>query len=353
MHLSLKKRIQGNLSFSPAKSLAYAVAAATIIVFLSLLLVTITATEQLSNADLWLTMVSHYVFMTWSFYMEFLLFRVCSRLRTKLLLSFALVLVGSPLVGLAVTVIQMWIHQQSEYSMEGRLLTMSGTAISDGLTAFIVSILIYWHDSYDLKNKENERLKIDNLNARIDALKKQLSPHFLFNSLNTLRGLIGPENKDARQYVDGMAQVYRYTIQDRDIVHLKDEMDFVSSYVLMLQKRYGQALIIKTDCSSEYDYRYILPMSIQILVENAVKHNIIMQDIPLTVNIYTTEDEKIVVRNRITPRDNDILERTGTGLTNLFERYRLRFMAPVEIDTSDGFFTVSIPLFKTDTNKSK
>lgn len=353
MHLSLKKRIQGNLSFSPAKSFAYAAAAATAIALLSLLLVTVMDAGLLSNTNLWLALASHYVFMAWSFYMEFFIFRACSRLRTKLLLSAALILVGSPLIGLAVTALQMWVYPQSGYSMESLLLTMSGSAVSDGFTTFIVCLLIYWHNSYNLKNKENERLKIDNLNARIDALKKQLSPHFLFNSLNTLRGLIGPENKDARQYVDGMAHVYRYTIQDRDIVHLKDEMDFVSSYVLMLQKRYGQALIIKTDCSSEYDYRYILPMTIQILVENAMKHNVIRQDVPLTVNIYTTDDEKIVVRNCITPRDNDIPERTGTGLTNLFERYRLRFMAPVEIDTSDGFFTVSVPLFKTDTNKSK
>ena len=217
-----------------------------------------------------------------------------------------MMVVSAPFFALLVAKLQMLCNPGSYYTFEGRLTTMLGTAVSDAITILIVCLLRYWYDSYALKNKENERLRIENLNTRLDALKKQLGPHFLFNSLNTLRGLISPENVEARQYVDGMA------------------------------------LRIVFDCSERYGYMRILPMSVQLLVENAVKHNVLSPDVPLEVRVYTTEDARVVVCNRINPRDNGSVESAGTGLSNLFERYRLRFGASVDIDTSDGFFTVSV-----------
>lgn len=348
MYLSLKKRIQGNRSFSNGRAFLLALLAATVISLLSVSVLLVTDSVTLANPDLWLTLISHYVFMVWFFPMSFWIFRVCTSFRNKVLLVAGMMVISAPILALLVAKLQMLCNTGSYYTFEGRLTSMLGTAVSDAITVLIVCLLRYWYDSYALKNKENERLRIENLNTRLDALKKQLSPHFLFNSLNTLRGLISPENVEARQYVDGMAQVYRYTIQDREVVAFRDEMAFVRSYAYMLQMRYGKALRIVLDCSERYGYMRILPMSVQLLVENAVKHNVLSPDAPLEVRVYTTEDARVVVRNRINPRDNGSVESAGTGLSNLFERYRLRFGASVDIDTSDGFFTVSVPLFESD-----
>lgn len=124
-------------------------------------------------------------------------------------------------------------------------------------------------------------------------------------------------------------------------------MEFVGSYIYMLQIRYGKALDIKVDCSPDYDYMWILPVSIQSLVENAVKHNVVSPSSPLQIRIYTTDDSKVVVWNKVNLRENDNMYNNGTGLSNLFERYRLRFGTGIEIDCSDGCFKVTVPLFRT------
>lgn len=347
MKLSLKKRISGDRTFSAGMAMIFPLIIGTIVSLLSLSIIAILDSSELKNLDLWLTMAAHFIFLIWFCQINFMLFRKARTLKCKLLSSIIFIAISVPLLSVLVTQLQMWCNPDSGFSFNRRMMVMTGTALSDAIIVEIICLLLYWKDSYRIKFKENEQLSLENLNNRIETLKKQLSPHFLFNSLNTLKGLIHADNRTAQEYVDRLASVYRYTIQDKETVRFCEEMEFVGSYIYMLQIRYGKALDIKVDCSPDYDYMWVLPVSIQSLVENAVKHNVVSPSSPLQIRIYTTDDSKVVVWNKVNLRENDNMYNNGTGLSNLFERYRLRFGTGIEIDCSDGCFKVTVPLFRT------
>lgn len=351
MKLPLKKRISGYRTFSAGMAMVFSLIIGTIVSLLSITIIAILDSNELKNLDLWLTVAAHFIFLIWFYQMNFLIFKKSSTLKGKLLSSIIFIAITIPVVSFLVTELQILCNPTSGYSFNGRMTVMTGTAFSDAILAETICLLLYWKDSYRIKLQENERLNMENLNNRIDTLKKQLSPHFLFNSLNTLKGMIHADNRSAQEYVDRLASVYRYTIQDKETVRFCDEMEFVDSYIYMLRIRYGKALDIRVDCSPEYDCMWVLPVSIQSLVENAVKHNVVSPSSPLQIRIYTTNDSKVVIWNKVHPRENDNMYNNGTGLANLFERYRLTFGTGIEIDCSDGCFKVKVPLFKTQKGK--
>ena len=191
---------------------------------------------------------------------------------------------------------------------------------------------------------ENQRLLAENIRNRYEALKNQLNPHFLFNSLNTLDGLIGFDDEKAHSYLQNMSSSFRYTIQNKQITTLKDELQFVESYAYLMKIRYGDHLNIQYAIHEKYHLYYIMPVSLQLLIENAIKHNVINNKYPLTIHIETTENETIKICNAIQPKI-DTEEGEGIGLSNLVERYKLLFDKDV-ILTQNGVFTVEIPLIQ-------
>jgi len=193
---------------------------------------------------------------------------------------------------------------------------------------------------------ENERLIAENIRNRYEALKNQIDPHFLFNSLNTLNGLIGFDNNRAHKYVEKLSSVFRYTIQNKEITTLQEELDFTNSYSYLMKIRYGENLEIEHNISEKYLSYYVMPISIQLLIENAVKHNVISNKYPLTIKIYTTEQDILVVENKIRPKAYAVPS-SKIGLANLCERYKLLFQKEVVIVSSaNEIFRVEIPLIK-------
>jgi sensor histidine kinase YesM len=192
---------------------------------------------------------------------------------------------------------------------------------------------------------ENERLITENIRNRYEALKNQIDPHFLFNSLNTLNGLIRLDSNRAHEYVEKLSSVFRYTIQNKDITTLYDEMEFTGSYAYLIKIRYGENFRIDTAISEKYLSYKIMPISVQLLIENAIKHNVISAKYPLTVSIFTTEKETIVVENNIRAKESTTVP-SGIGLANLCERYKLLFQEEVIISNAGSVFRVEIPLIK-------
>jgi LytS/YehU family sensor histidine kinase len=192
---------------------------------------------------------------------------------------------------------------------------------------------------------ENERLIDENIRNRYDALKNQIDPHFLFNSLNTLNVLIGFDNNRAHKYVEKMSSVLRYTIQNKEITTLQDEINIANSYAYLIKIRYGDNFRIETDISSNYLLYSIIPISVQHLIENAVKHNVVSAKHPLVVRIYTTERDSLVVENDIRTKAFAPVS-SGIGLANLCERYKLMFHKEVIISNTDNVFRVEIPIIK-------
>jgi sensor histidine kinase YesM len=192
---------------------------------------------------------------------------------------------------------------------------------------------------------ENEHLKHQNLQKELTALKNQIDPHFLFNSLNSLTSLIR-DNETATQFVKKLSYMYRYILQsgDCDLVSIREELKFLESYTYLMKTRYRERFEIEVNIAEGLKGRKIPPLALQLLVENAVKHNEISESNPLLVQVYSRENS-IFIENPLRPRTT-MAEGTGTGLLNLRKRYLLLQQQDILVHTENGVFQVQLPLRK-------
>ena len=192
---------------------------------------------------------------------------------------------------------------------------------------------------------ENEELKTESIRSRYEALKNQMDPHFVFNSLNTLQSLIETDADEASDFVQKLSSVLRYTLQNKEVVTLADELNCVEAYCSMMQIRYGDNLVFDFHIDSKFHNYKVLPLSIQGLIENAIKHNVISAKQPLVIQVVTEKGNVLRVSNPIQPK---LKEETGngTGLMNLTERYRLQWDKNVEIRNDGKTFVVTLPLIE-------
>jgi sensor histidine kinase YesM len=194
---------------------------------------------------------------------------------------------------------------------------------------------------------ENEKLRSESLQSQFESLKNQVSPHFLFNSLTALKVLIEESPTLAKQYVSHLSQVLRYTLQSKrkQMVTLNEELEFTESYIFLLKMRYDTNLTIKTSVDKNFGFWNLPPLTIQTLVENAVKHNEISNEFPFEITITATENDTLQVANKIqeklTPEEG-----TGIGLVNLSKLFRLLSEKEILIYKTDGEFIVEVPLLK-------
>ncbi len=192
---------------------------------------------------------------------------------------------------------------------------------------------------------ENEYLKQDQLKAQLFSLQQQLSPHFLFNSLSTLRQ-IAPDEK-TKTYVMQLANVYRYllTFHEHQRISVQAELAFTRSYLYILQERLEDALHVSIAISKSYMDYYMPPLTLQILVENAVKHNVASLEQPLYLRIYANADDTLTVENSYQPK-RSIEESNGKGLQNIRDRYALLAGRGIEVSKKHVNFIVTVPLLK-------
>lgn len=209
------------------------------------------------------------------------------------------------------------------------------------ITLLIVSLINLLEETRKILI-ENQKLSMESLQNRYDALKNQVDPHFLFNSLNTLKGLIGYDDDKAHEYVDQLSSVFRYTMQNKQVMKLPEELEFVKSYIYLMKIRYNDALQIDYHPDEKFFEYYILPFGLQSLIENAVKHNVITQKYPLRITVETTDRDTILVKNNIHLKSGAMS--SGIGLANLNERYKMIFDKEITINKDDSFFRVEIPL---------
>lgn len=222
------------------------------------------------------------------------------------------------------------------------------------LTVIILTFLINTiYESFFLFHKlnetalETERYKKESIEAKYQNLTSRLNPHFLFNSLNTLTTVVEEDPKKAVDYIRELSVVYRYVLNSQRATwsDLTAEIRFTQSYILLLKMRFEENLKISLDiCENHLNY-HILPMTIQLLIENAVKHNEISNNHPLDIKIFC-EDELLIVTNNKQIR-NIMPSTTKIGLHNISERYRFLVNKEVIIEDRDNSFTVKIPLVKT------
>ncbi len=213
-------------------------------------------------------------------------------------------------------------------------------------TFFVVSIyegayfLMQWKTNF----KKAEALSKENLRSQFEVLKSQVDPHFLFNSLNTLAALIGEDNEPAQKYLEQLADVYRYVLMSRqkEMVTLEEELAFVDAYIYLNKTRYRDNLQIVRAIPASALLQRVAPLSLQMLVENALKHNVISKEKPLMLKLSVDAQGYIVVENNV--QKKNVLEvSTKMGLQNVINRYALLTSAKIEVIRQPDHFTVKIP----------
>lgn len=197
--------------------------------------------------------------------------------------------------------------------------------------------LIEWRQA----SIDNERLKTEQVSAQYKSLKNQVNPHFLFNSLNALSSLVYEDQDKAVDFIRKLAQVYRYVLDSRDeeVVPVNDEMTFVKNFVFLQKIRFGDNLQVELQEGSPQ--HHVPPLAIQVLVENAIKHNVVSEKDPLSIKV-TFEDQYCRVWNSL--KEKKAKDSTGIGLDNLIERYHYLSNESVNVTKKDDYFEVDIPL---------
>lgn len=218
-----------------------------------------------------------------------------------------------------------------------------------GAVATIIAIIVnegqFTYHQWKEAITEAERLQRINWESRYEGLKQQVNPHFLFNSINTLSSLITEDKAEAGRYVKEMSRVYRYLLRtnDDELVPLQTELQFISSYYHLLKTRFGSAIQLSVNVPQRYAQSLLPPLTLQMLVENAVKHNNVSKDTPLSIGIGCTQEGWLWVKNNLQPRQG-FVDSTGIGLNNIREKYRLLGLPDVQLQNAEQEFTVLLPL---------
>ena len=215
-------------------------------------------------------------------------------------------------------------------------------------TLFIYNIISFTFSSYSeyaIGQIESVRLEREHLELQFEALKTQLSPHYLFNCLNTISSLVDKNPEYAETFIRRLVQTYQYILdsKDKQLISLSEEIDFVKAYQFLLKVRFGDAMRINFDLSEKIMATRIPPLTIQILIENAVKHNEISEEDPLEIDIKMDNGDFITVRNDKTKGIMDEVSSFKIGLENIRKRYQYFTNTPIKI-TDEHNFEVKLPL---------
>ena len=256
------------------------------------------------------------------------------------------------------TVIAGCIAVGSTYAMASWLrlpVVASGIAIKLAFTygtrvnlfMHILNATVIYIDEYKSKQLEAEELKRINAQAQLQAIKNQVNPHFLFNNLNVLSGMVMKDNPDANKFIEEFSKVYRHILnsQDKELVPLGTELEFIKPYVFLLEKRFPDSVIVDLEIEKQYIDYYIVPASLQMLVENAIKHNILSKAKPLVIRISVNKKGDLFVKNNLQPKPQ-LEGSTQVGLRNIAQRYDFITGQQIEIVKEEDSFTVTLPLIQ-------
>lgn len=216
---------------------------------------------------------------------------------------------------------------------------VAATVISLGYEAF------YFFEKWKEQFRVNEQLKNQQVRTQYEVLQNQMSPHFLFNSLNTLASIIPDDPDSAVSFTEHLSEVYRYILKnkDRELVSLEEEVDFVKSYLFLLRIRYPDNLTFTVAIDEQYNSLTIPPLTLQMLVENAIKHNVVSKSKPLQIDIYIENGKSIIVKNNLQRKESPE-KSTKTGLENIRKRYSILGNREIDVITSAANFMVAVPL---------
>jgi hypothetical protein len=225
-----------------------------------------------------------------------------------------------------------------------------------GLNLFYLAIIFaiyesrYFFQEWLISKRQTEELSRANLEMQLDSLKNQVQPHFLFNSLNTLQALVkSNENKTAVRFIGDLSQVYRYLLQsnEQQLISLEKELEFTHAYFGLLKTRFEDGITMEVNVAPTFRHTQIPPLTLQLLVENAVKHNMVSVSRPLNIKIFTNNEGELVVQNNLQCKPNNSIPSSKKGLANITSKYTLLRQPQVQIYEKEDIFEVRLPLIGT------
>jgi len=263
--------------------------------------------------------------------------------------------VGSvSLTMMGILLIRMFVEMTLEGKNWDRFVATENIAYYGIALLITVVISIIFHAAYFYKHWQESKVQEQKIiagtaSAKFDALKHQLDPHFLFNSLNVLTSLIEEEPRQAQKFTTSLSKVYRYVLEqkNKDLVTVNEELQFARTYIQMLKMRFEDSVVFEIPESSRDPEAKIVPLSLQLLLENAVKHNMITASKPLHLRVYEA-DGMLVVSNNL--QEKQVVKKSsGVGLRNIQERYRILTNREVVIKKSATTFEVRLPILTRQT----
>lgn len=269
-----------------------------------------------------------------------------SQSRSRIISQF----LGCMLVTILIRYANVWFYDQTVFwgymfPPEGYLYSIFVGLMYVIIVAGIYESLYYFHKWKQLFS-EAEALKRENLQTQLDSLKAQINPHFLFNNLGSLSSLIMENQEKAVEFVNELSSVYRYLLQanEKNLTTLKSELDFLRDYFHLLKTRFGEGIGLSIEIDESYFSSLLPPLTLQLLVENAVKHNAVLPSKPLSIQI-SAEDDRLVVRNNLQKKNGAVIS-NKLGLRTIISKYQLMNTEPVKINDDGSGFTVTLPLIK-------
>lgn len=222
------------------------------------------------------------------------------------------------------------------------MIEVRGILISVTFYMFIQLLYQSYHNQQ--VSIELERTKMDNLGAQYELLKQQVNPHFLFNSLNTLKYMVESRDEHTVEFVLKLSDFYRFTLESRklNLITLGEELKILEAYVFLLKARFEDGIQLSITIDQPLYSTYIPPFTLQLLVENCIKHNIVSLDRPLHINIYTEKD-LLIVQNQLQLKRSPESS-MGMGLENINQRYMHLLDKKIDIQPGDQYFTIKLPI---------
>jgi len=238
------------------------------------------------------------------------------------------------------------LHKVSPSILNPLKLTLLYTSLIN-LLFHLLNLVFVYQEAFQTKLVEAESLKRMHAQAELQAIKEQINPHFLFNNLNVLSGLVMKQSSEANNFIEAFSQVYMHVLNNhkKELIELEKELDFLKPYFFLLSQRFPGAIELEIDVPEKYNSYYVIPAALQMLVENAIKHNLFSKKRPLQIRVYANGNQTISVFNGLQPKLSEIPS-SNIGLKNIRKRYDLTSGKQIFVEKTETSFSVTLPLIE-------
>jgi two-component system, LytTR family, sensor kinase len=259
--------------------------------------------------------------------------------------------IAGNIIGLAAAVLMVYIvghliygYNQQQNWNPLKLNIIYATLIN--LFLHLVNAILFFFREYRRQWTESEELRRSSEEAQVQLVKSQINPHFLFNNLNVLSSMVIKNNPEANHFIEEFSKVYRYILnnQEKELVPLQSELDFIQPYLFLLHKRFDNSLQVSINIPDHYKNCHVVPAALQMLIENAIKHNIVSSQRPLHIDIHANGNQTLIVSNNLQLRQTTEEPSTRIGLQNIMKRYEIISGRNVIVNSTPEKFEVTLPL---------